>query len=53
VAAALLDLATVSASERKKRSPAQIERELQWADEVLHNIEGCILQLEGKLLTHG
>jgi hypothetical protein len=53
VAAALLDLATVSASERKKRSPAQIERELQWADEVLHNIDGCILQLEGKLLTHG
>src|SRR5262245_13538263 len=49
---ALIDLATVTASERKKRSPAEIERELQWADEVLHNIEGCILQLEGKLLTH-
>ena len=49
--AGLLDLATVSRSERKQRSPAEIERELQWADEVLHNIEGCILQLEGKLLT--
>ena len=52
LSAALIDLATVTASERKKRSPAEIERELQWADEVLHNIEGCILQLEGKLLTH-
>jgi hypothetical protein len=49
--AALIDAATVPQSERKKRSPAEIERELQWADEVLHNIEGCILQLEGKLLT--
>ena len=49
--AALIDVATVAQSERKKRSPAEIERELQWADEVLHNIEGCILQLEGKLLT--
>jgi hypothetical protein len=52
LSAALIDLATLSASERKKRSPAEIERELRWADEVLHNIEGCILQLEGKLLTH-
>jgi hypothetical protein len=50
--AALLDLATVSANERKKRSPAEIDRELRWTEEVLHNIEGCILQLEGKLLTH-
>jgi hypothetical protein len=52
LSAGLLDLATVSARERKKRSPAEIERELRWTDEVLHNIEGCILQLEGKLLTH-
>ena len=52
LASALIDVATVSASERKQKSPAEIERELQWADEVLHNIEGCILQLEGKLLTH-
>jgi hypothetical protein len=50
VAMALLDLATVRASERKKRSPAEIARELDWTEEVLHNIEGCILQLEGKLL---
>jgi hypothetical protein len=48
--AAVIDLATVSQSERKQRSPAEIERELQWTDEVLHNLEGCILQIEGKLL---
>ncbi len=51
LAAALIDVATVSRNERKKRSPAEIERELEWTQEVLHNIEGCILQLEGKLLT--
>ena len=51
LAAALIDVATVSRGERKKRSPAEIERELAWTEEVLHNIEGCILQLEGKLLT--
>ena len=27
-----------------------IERELQMTDEVLHNIDACILQIEGKLL---
>jgi len=48
--AAGIDVATLSRSERKQRSPAEIERELQWTDEVLHNIEGCILQIEGKLL---
>jgi hypothetical protein len=51
LAAALIDVATVSRSERQKRSPAEIERELEWTQEVLHNIDGCILQLEGKLLT--
>jgi len=51
LAAALIDVATVSRGERKKRSPVEIERELAWTEEVLHNLEGCILQLEGKLLT--
>ena len=51
LAAALIDVATVSRGERKKRSPAEIERELEWTAEVSQNIEGCILQLEGKLLT--
>jgi hypothetical protein len=32
-------------------SSADIERELRSTDEILHNIDGCILQLEGKLLT--
>jgi hypothetical protein len=35
------------------RSLAEIEREIRRLDETLHNIEGCILQLQGKLLTKG
>jgi hypothetical protein len=35
------------------RSLAGIEREIRRLDETLHNIEGCILQLQGKLLTKG
>jgi hypothetical protein len=31
----------------------EIEREIRHLDETLHNIEGCILQLQGKLLTKG
>jgi hypothetical protein len=49
--AAVLDLATVSDAERMARSPAEIATTLRTTDELLHNIEGCILQLEGKLLT--
>lgn len=33
------------------RDLAEIEREIRRLDETLHNIEGCILQLQGKLLT--
>jgi hypothetical protein len=51
--AALFERATVSKAERRTRSPAEIERELQHTDEILHNIQGCILQLEGKLLSRG
>jgi hypothetical protein len=32
------------------KDAAAIQREIQTTDEVLHNIDGCILQLEGKLL---
>ena len=32
---------------------AEIEAEVRTFDETLHNIEGCILQLQGKLLTKG
>lgn len=35
------------------RTPAEIENELRQIDETLHNIDGCILQLQGKLLTQG
>lgn len=41
--------------EKASRKPtlAEIEQELRNLDEILHNIEGCILQLQGKLLSHG
>jgi hypothetical protein len=32
-------------------STAEVEAELRRCDEILHNIDGCILQLEGKLLS--
>jgi len=40
------------ASEQTPRKPtvAEIEAEVRTIDEVIHNIDGCILQLEGKLL---
>ena len=46
----LIERLTVSRAERRARDPAEIERELDRLDETLHNIEGCILQLQGKLL---
>jgi hypothetical protein len=50
---ALIELATVSREERRARDPAEMERELRRIDETLHNIEGCLLQLEGRLLARG
>ncbi len=47
----LVELATVSKQERRARSPVEMEKELHRIDETLHNIDGCILQLEGKMLT--
>ncbi len=49
----LFDHATLPPEERRARDPAEIEREIGRIDETLHNIEGCILQLQGKLLTRG
>jgi hypothetical protein len=49
----LFEVATVPKAERRARDPAEMERELHSIDETLHNIEGCILQLQGKLLTLG
>lgn len=51
--AGLAEAATVSREERRARNPDEIEREIHAIDETLHNIEGCILQLQGKLLTLG
>ncbi|HEY1245838.1 MAG TPA: hypothetical protein VGF29_13515 [Hyphomicrobiaceae bacterium] len=51
--AGLIELATVSREERRARDPAEIEREIHRLDETLHNIEGCLLQLQGKLLAQG
>lgn len=49
----LFEVATVSKAERRARDPEEIARELQRIDETLHNIEGCLVQLQGKLLTLG
>lgn len=49
----LFNQATVPREERSARDPAEIEREIRRIDETLHNIEGCILQLQGKLLSRG
>jgi hypothetical protein len=51
--AGLAEAATMSRDERRARNPDEIEREIHAIDETLHNIEGCILQLQGKLLTLG
>jgi hypothetical protein len=42
-----------AARESGGRTLAEIDREIRRLDEMLHNIEGCILQLQGKLLTKG
>jgi hypothetical protein len=31
---------------------AELEREMHSIDQIMHNIDGCILQLQGKLLAH-
>jgi hypothetical protein len=49
----LFDHATPPSEGRQTRERAEIEREIRRIDETLHNIEGCILQLQGKLLTRG
>src|SRR5262249_18403640 len=51
--AGLLEAAPPPPQERRPPRPAHIEREIHAIDETLHNIEGCILQLQGKLLTLG
>lgn len=49
----LFEVATVPKAERRARDPEEIAKELQRIEETVHNIEGCIVQLQGKLLTLG
>ncbi len=37
--------------QQRKPTSAEIEQELRDLDEILHNLEGCILQLQGKLIA--
>jgi hypothetical protein len=50
---AIVDSGTATESKPRKSTPAEIAAEVRRLDETLHNIEGCILQLQGKLLTKG
>ena len=47
----IVEQAPQSEHAQKRPAPAEIDAELRRIDEVLHNIEGCILQLQGKLLA--
>jgi len=48
---AIVDQGTQTADTPKPLTLAEIEAEVRRLDETLHNIEGCILQLQGKLLA--
>ena len=47
----MLDGKPEAAPAARPPTPADIEREMRSIDEILHNIDGCILQLQGKLLA--
>jgi hypothetical protein len=49
---ALLDAKPETPPAARKPTLAEMERELRDLDTILHNIDGCILQLQGKLLSH-
>jgi hypothetical protein len=50
VIASMTRVASIFRKEKPLYNLSSIEQELQQADEVLHNIDECILQIEGKLL---
>jgi hypothetical protein len=50
---ALAEQGTAAEASARKPTAAEVAAELRRLDETLHNIEGCILQLQGKLLTRG
>ena len=48
---AIVEQGTQKADTSKPSTLAEIEAEVRRLDETVHNIDGCILQLQGKLLT--
>ena len=46
-------LLTRSGPAQRKKNLATVERDIAVADEIMHNIDSCILQVEGRLITHG
>ena len=51
VLATLKRVSRVFRSKRPERDLEAIARDLEHTDEILHNIDSCIIQIEGKLLT--
>ncbi len=51
--AGLAKAASIFRSNKPLHDLDGIERELHLVDETLHNLDVCIVQIEGKLLTHG
>ena len=50
---AIVDGGAQAGAAPRQPTPAELAAELRHLDETLHNIEGCILQLQGKLLSRG
>ena len=48
---AIVEQGTQKTEPAKPPTLAEIEAEMRRLDETVHNIDGCILQLQGKLLT--
>jgi hypothetical protein len=46
-------VASLFRSDKPLHDLDSVEQELNLVDETLHNIDVCIVQIEGKLLTHG
>jgi hypothetical protein len=47
----IVEQGTEQAQASKPPTLAEVEAEMRRLDETLHNIEGCILQIQGKLLA--
>lgn len=51
LSAALSRISRAFRNRKPQSNLAAIDREIEKTDEILHNIDSCIVQLEGKLLT--